>query len=250
MLGSWFQQENLRASDFSFAGGVTQVPGAREWPEVWEQARPVRWCHKRATTCPTEGFLQTGRAGQVSVNTELGLLPQELPQVLPCLAGLSRYTLEPLGPEHAAGPCVASFAFPYKREKPWDIPSARKHSLGADKYGMFAAAASKGNLQNRPCRNLWLFSCTHQTETQQHHVVLQCILHLAVTPFMEKNPPLHVCKDLLTSLLLCKHCRWQGSLVALQDMARLKGLSPVARGQWLAVPGVPHTFQDALGLTS
>lgn len=96
-------------------------------------------------TCPTPGFLQTGKAEQVSVNTELGLLPRELPQVLPCLAGLSQYTLEPLGPEHTAGPCEASFGFPYKREKPWDIPSARKHSLGADKYGMFAAAASKGN---------------------------------------------------------------------------------------------------------
>lgn len=41
-----------------------------------------------------------------------------------------------------------------------------------------------------------------------------------------------------------------GSVLALQDVACLRVLSPVAPGQWLAVPGVPHTFQDALGLTS
>lgn len=64
-------------------------------------------------TGPAAGFLQTGKAGQVSVNTELGQLPWELPHALPCLAELSWYTLKPLGPEHTAGPRGASFAFPY-----------------------------------------------------------------------------------------------------------------------------------------
>lgn len=58
-------------------------------------------------------LLETGRAGQVSVNTELGPLPQELPLNASCLSGLPWYTPEPLDPEYTAGPCV--LLFPMKK---------------------------------------------------------------------------------------------------------------------------------------